>query len=71
MAAFISGISALTGTKIQEVFDTIRGQAPIMQEAYEYFVKNGISFDQLAQEIKEDFSDGFPIRRFSGADVYF
>lgn len=56
MAAFISGISALTGTKIQEVFDTIRGQAPIMQEAYEYFVKNGISFDQLAQEIKEDFS---------------
>lgn len=56
MAAFISGISALTGTKIQEVFDTIRGQAPIMQEAYDYFVKNGISFDQLAQEIKEDFS---------------
>lgn len=56
MAAFISGISALTGTKIQEVFDTIRGQATIMQEAYEYFVKNGISFDQLAQEIKEDFS---------------
>lgn len=56
MAAFISGISALTSTKIQEVFDTIRGQAPIMQEAYEYFVKNGISFDQLAQEIKEDFS---------------
>lgn len=56
MAAFISGISALTGTKIQEVFDTIRGQAHIMQKAYEYFVKNGISFDQLAQEIKEDFS---------------
>lgn len=56
MAAFISGISALTGTKIQEVFDTIRGQALIMQEAYDYFVKNGISFDQLAQEIKEDFS---------------
>lgn len=27
-----------------------------MQEAYDYFVKNGISFDQLAQEIKEDFS---------------
>ena len=56
MAAFISGISALTGPKIQEVFDTIRGQAPIMQEAYEYFINNGISFDQLAQEIKEDFS---------------
>lgn len=56
MANFIKGISQLTGTKIQEVFDNIRGQAPVMQEAYEYFVKNGISFDQLAQEIKEDFS---------------
>lgn len=56
MAEFIKSISQLTGTKIQEVFDNIRGQAPIMQEAYEYFVKNGISFEQLAQEIKEDFS---------------
>ncbi|MBR0189543.1 MAG: DEAD/DEAH box helicase family protein [Clostridia bacterium] len=56
MASFIKGISQLTGAKIQEVFDTIRGQAPIMQEAYEYFVKNGISFEQLAQEIREDFS---------------
>lgn len=56
MANFIKGISQLTGTKIQAVFDNIRGQAPVMQEAYEYFVNNGISFDQLAQEIKEDFS---------------
>ena len=56
MANFIKGISQLTGTKIQEVFDTIRGQAPIMQEAYDYFVKNEISFEQLAQEIREDFS---------------
>lgn len=56
MANFITGISQLTGTKIQEVFDTIRGQAPIMQEAYDYFVKNEISFEQLAQEIREDFS---------------
>lgn len=27
-----------------------------MQEAYDYFVQNSISFEQLAQEIKEDFS---------------
>lgn len=57
MEAFIKNISLLTGSKIQEVFDTIRGQAPIMQEAYDYFVRNGITFDQLAQEIKEDFSE--------------
>lgn len=56
MAEFIKCISQLTGTKIQEVFDNIRGQAPVMQEAYDYFVGNGISFEQLAQEIKEDFS---------------
>lgn len=56
MANFIKGISQLTGAKIQEVFDNIGGQVPVMQAAYEYFVKNGIHFDQLAQEIKEDFS---------------
>lgn len=56
MASFIKGISLLTGDKIKEVFDTIRGQAPIMQEAYNYFIRNGISFEQLAQEIKDDFS---------------
>ena len=56
MADFIKNISTLTGAKIQEVFDTIRGQAPVMQEAYDYFVNNDISFEQLAQEIKDDFS---------------
>lgn len=56
MAKFIKNISTLTGAKIQEVFDMIRGQAPVMQEAYEYFINNGISFEQLAQEIKDDFS---------------
>lgn len=56
MENFIKSISILTGEKIREVIDTVRGQAPVMQEAYEYFVKNAISFEQLAQEIKEDFS---------------
>lgn len=56
MADFIKGIAQLSGDKVREVFDTIRGQAPIMQEAYDYFIRNGISFEQLAQEIKEDFS---------------
>ncbi len=56
MVSFIKNIAALTGDKIREVFDMVRGQAPVMQEAYEYFVNNGISFDVLAQEIKEDFS---------------
>ena len=48
MADFIKNISMLTGAKIQEVFDTIRGQASVMQEAYDYFVNNSISFEQLA-----------------------
>lgn len=56
MAVFIKGILQLTATKVQEVFDNVRGQVPIMQKAYDYFVKNGISLDQLVQEIKDDFS---------------
>lgn len=56
MTFFIKGISLLTGDKIREVFDMIRGQSPAMQESYDYFVNTGISFEQLAQEIKEDFS---------------
>ena len=57
MESFLTNINSLTGAKIQEVFDTIRGQVPIMQKAYDYFVKNNISFEQLAHEIKEDFSE--------------
>jgi len=57
MEEFIKNIALLTGAKIQEVFDNIRSQAPVMQEAYDYFVQQTISFDQLAQEIKEDFSE--------------
>ncbi len=56
MANFIKNIASLTGDIIREVFDMVRGQAPVMQEAYEYFVNNGISFEVLAQEIKDDFS---------------
>lgn len=56
MASFINNIASLTGDRIREVFDMVRGQAPVMQEAYEYFVNNGISFEELAQEIKDDFS---------------
>ena len=57
MAMFIEKISQLTGEKVREVFETIRGQSEGMQEAYDYFVRNGISFEQLAQEIREDFSE--------------
>ncbi len=56
MASFIKNITLLTSEKINEVFENLRGQAPVMQEAYSYFIENGISFEQLAQEIKEDFS---------------
>lgn len=56
MTNFIKEISMLTGNKIREVFDNIRVRFPVMQEVYDYFVQNGISFEQLAQEIKDDFS---------------
>ncbi len=56
MTGFIENITSLTGEKINEVFENLRGQIPVMQEAYRYFIANGISFERLAQEIKEDFS---------------
>lgn len=56
MSDFIRKISLLTGEKIREVFDAVRGQTPVMQTAYDYYRNSGITFEQLAQEIKNDFS---------------
>lgn len=51
---FIETVTNLTGNELRRISaltdnDTLR-------EAYAYFAQNGISFDQLAQELKEDFS---------------
>lgn len=54
MAEFIDTISRLSGATIENI-STLTDN-PTMQCAYKYFADNGISFEQLAQELKEDFS---------------
>lgn len=54
MQSFIEAVAALNGNELQHI-STLTDNATL-QEAYAYFARNGISFDQLAQELKEEFS---------------
>lgn len=52
---FIDTIRNLTGSDIQRISGLIDN--PTMKKAYAYFVDKEISFDMLAQELREDFSE--------------
>lgn len=54
MAEFIDTVGKLSGSVLENI-STLTDN-PTMQCAYHYFTDNGISFEQLAQELKEDFS---------------
>ena len=54
MEQFIETISGLTGSELRRVSELTDNDT--LKEAYGYFEKNGISFDQLAQELRDDFS---------------
>lgn len=54
MEAFIDAVGNLTGDELRRISELTDNQT--LGTAYIYFEKNGISFDQLAQEIREDFS---------------
>lgn len=54
MTAFIETVRNLTGLTLERISTLIDN--PTMNKVYSYFLKNGISFDTLAQELKEDFS---------------
>ncbi len=54
MQSFIETIATLSGNELQRISELTDNAT--LQEAYGYFTKNEISFDQLAQELKEDFS---------------
>lgn len=56
MTSFIKTVSTLTGDELRRISELTDNET--LGEAYAYFEKNGISFDQLAQELKEDFSAG-------------
>jgi type III restriction enzyme len=54
MAEFIDTVSKLSASTLENI-STLTDN-PTMKCAYKYFADNGISFEQLAQELKEDFS---------------
>ncbi len=54
MQEFIETVHTLTGAALERISTEIDN--PTMKKAYAYFKKRGITFDQLAQELKEDFS---------------
>ena len=51
---FINTIRNLTGSELQRISELTTNDT--LRKAYDYFEKSGISFDQLAQELREDFS---------------
>ncbi len=54
MADFFEKISSLSGSELQRISKLTDNET--LNEAYAYFEKNGISYDQLAQELQEEFS---------------
>lgn len=55
MAAFIETIRNLNGSTIERISGLIDN--PTMNHVYAYFASKGITFDMLAQELREDFSE--------------
>lgn len=54
MTLFIETVTSLTGNELRRISELTDNET--LKEAYTYFEKNGISFDQLAQELRDDFS---------------
>lgn len=55
MERIIEMVRSLTGGKIQAVFE--QSATEIMGKAQQYFSDNGISYDDLAAELRDDFSE--------------
>lgn len=54
LQSFIKTIGTLNGSTLERISGLIDNST--MTQAYDYFNKKGITFDMLAQELKEDFS---------------
>ena len=54
MRTFVETVSGLTGNELQRISELTENNT--LKKAYSYFKTKGISFDQLAQELRDDFS---------------
>lgn len=55
MSEFIETIKKLTGSQLRNLSTAVNND--VMQKAFSYFSNNGISFDTLATELRDDFSE--------------
>lgn len=55
MAEFIETMRKLTGGQLQRLSTAVNNE--VMHKAFAYFANNGISFDTLAAELRDDFSE--------------
>ena len=67
MGRIIKMVRSLTGEQIQAVFD--QSTTEIMGKAQHYFADNGISYDDLAAELRDDFSEEHCISANSDKEV--
>ena len=54
MNAFIKAVASLTGNELERISKLTDNET--MKKVWRYFALNGISFEQLAQELREEFS---------------
>ena len=54
MAEFIETVKKLTGAQLRNLSTAVNND--VMHKAFAYFANNGISFDTLASELRDDFS---------------
>lgn len=67
MAKIIDMVKSLSGERIKNLFE--QSTSETLAEAHKYFVKNGISYDELASELKDDFSEEHCISANDNQDV--
>lgn len=67
MEIIINMVKSLSGERIKNLFE--QSTSETLAEAHKYFVKNGISYDELASELKDDFSEEHCISANDNQDV--
>ncbi|MBS7359724.1 MAG: DEAD/DEAH box helicase family protein, partial [Oscillospiraceae bacterium] len=67
MAKIIDMVKSLSGERIKNLFE--QSTSETLAKAQKYFIKNGISYDELASELKDDFSEEHCISANDNQDV--
>lgn len=67
MAKIIDMVKSLSGERIKNLFE--QSTSETLAEAHKYFVKNGISYDELASELKDVFSEEHCISANDNQDI--